>query len=84
MFDPFGNMSNFMNQFNQFRQNPLSYMMQSKMNIPQNMQNSSPQEIQQYLLNSGAINQSQMNWAQNLARQIQSSPTFQQMMRNMK
>jgi len=84
MFDPFGNMNNFMNQFNQFRQNPMQFLLQSRMNIPQNMQNSSPQEIQQYLLNSGAINQSQMNWAQNMARQIQNSPMFQQMMGNNK
>lgn len=82
MFDPFGSMNGFLGKFQQFAQNPLSYMMQSRMNIPQNMQN--PQEIQQYLLNSGQINQSQMNWAQNMARQIQSNPMFQQMMGNNK
>ena len=80
MYDPFGNMNNFLGGFQQFVQNPLQYLMQSKMNIPQNM--NSPQEIQQYLLNSGQINQSQMNWAQNMARQIQANPMFQQMMRN--
>lgn len=80
MNDPFGSMQSFMGKFSQFTQNPLQYMMQSKMNIPQNMSN--PQEIQQYLLNSGQINQSQMNWAQNMARQIQSNPMFKQMMGN--
>ena len=78
MNDPFGNFQNFMGRFQQFAQNPMSYLMQSRMNIPQNLQN--PQEIQQYLLNSGQINQSQMNWAQNMAKQIQNNPTFKQMM----
>lgn len=82
MFDPFGSMNGFLGKFQQFVQNPFAYMMQSRMNIPQNMQ--SPQEIQQYLLNSGQINQSQMNWAQNMARQIQSNPMFQQMTGNNK
>ena len=80
--DPFGSFSNMMNRLNQFRMNPIQFMMQSRLNLPQNMQNSSPQEIQQYLLNSGQINQSQMNWAQNMARQVQNNPMFQQFINN--
>ena len=82
--NPFGNFNNMMNRLNQFRQNPVQYMMQSRLNIPQNLQGSSPQEIQQYLLNSGQINQNQMNWAQNMARQIQNNPMFSQFMNGQK
>ena len=76
--DPFGNMNNFLGSFQQFAQNPIQYMMQKNVNIPQDIQNN-PQQIQQYLLNSGRVSQSQMNWAQNMARQIQNNPTFKQM-----
>ena len=77
-FDPFGSMNGFLSQFQQFAQNPVQYMMQNKLNIPQNIQNN-PNQIQQYMLNSGMINQDQMNWAQKTANQIQKSPAFQQM-----
>lgn len=77
MNDPFGSMQGFINGFQQFAQNPINYLMQRNINIPQDIQNN-PQQIQQYLLNSGRINQSQMNWAQNMARQIQQNPMFKQ------
>lgn len=78
MNDPFGSMQGFLNGFSQFAQNPVQYFVQRNINIPQDIQND-PQQIQQYLLNSGRINQSQMNWAQNMARQIQQNPMFKQM-----
>lgn len=77
MFDPFGSMNNMLGQLQQFVGNPVQYMIQKKMNIPQNIQNN-PQEIQQYLLNSGQVTQDQMNWAQNVAKQIQKHPAFRQ------
>ena len=80
-FDPFGSMNGFMNQFQAFAQNPVQYMMQRRFNIPQNIQND-PKQIQQYMLNSGMINQ--MNWAQKTAQQIQKNPSFQQMFSGMK
>lgn len=82
-FDPFGSMNGFMNQFQAFAQNPVQYMMQRRFNIPQNIQND-PKQIQQYMLNSGMINQNQMNWAQKTAQQIQKNPSFQQMFSGMK
>ena len=59
-----------MNQFRMFRQNPMQYLMQRGMNIPQNIQND-PNAIVQYLLNSGQITQQQYNQAAQMARQFQ-------------
>ena len=59
---PFGNMQQMMQQFNQFRQTFQGDPKQTVMNM----------------VNSGAISQSQLNQAQQMARQ------FQQMMGGMK
>lgn len=59
-----------MNQFRMFRQNPMQYLMQRGMNIPQNIQND-PNAIVQHLLNSGQITQQQYNQAAQYARQLQ-------------
>ena len=45
----------------QLRQNPMA-MLSKKYNIPQNM-SSDPNEIIQYLMNTGQISQSQYNMA---------------------
>lgn len=59
-----------MNQFRMFRQNPMQFLMQRGMNIPQNIQND-PNAIVQHLLNSGQITQQQYNQAAQMARQFQ-------------
>ena len=59
-----------MNQFRMFRQNPMQFLMQRGMNIPQNIQND-PNAIVQHLLNSGQITQQQYNQAAQMARQLQ-------------
>ena len=79
MRDPFGSMQAMMQQFQQFRQNPMQFMMQRNMNIPQQFQND-PQGAIQYLMNSGRITQDQYNTANRMARQIQNNPMFQQLM----
>lgn len=81
MTDPFGSMQGFMGQFKGFMQNPMQYMMQKKLNIPQNinpMQN--PQAAIQHLMNNGQLSQQQYNQLQNVAKQIQGNPQFQQFM----
>lgn len=50
----------FQSQFSFFMSNPMGYLMQHKINIPQQYQND-PQGAVQYLLNSGAMNQEQLN-----------------------
>ena len=52
----FGNMQNFMNQFNQFRQNFGS--------------NQDPQQVVQQLLDSGKMSQQQFNQLSQMANQI--------------
>ena len=79
MRDPFGSMQVMMQQFQQFRQNPMQFMMQRNMNIPQQFQND-PQGAIQYLMNSGRITQDQYNTANRMARQIQNNPMFRQLM----
>ena len=82
MTDPFGNMQGFMNKFKGFMNNPMQFMMQSKLNIPQEYQND-PNGAIQYLMNSGQLSQAQYNEANRMAKQIQNNPMFQQMMGNM-
>ena len=67
MKDPFGSMQGFMGQFQGFMKNP--------------MQN--PNEVIQYLMNNGKLSQQQYNQLQNVAKQIQSNPQFQQFMQGM-
>lgn len=78
MMDPFGSMNGFMGQFRGFMQNPMQYMMQKRLNIPQQYQND-PNAAIQYLMNNGQMSQSQYNQLQQMARQIQGNPQFQQM-----
>lgn len=46
--------------FGQFMQNPLQFMLQRKMNIPQNLAND-PQAMIQHLMNTGQMNQNTYN-----------------------
>lgn len=77
--DPFGSMQGFMGQFQNFMGNPMQYMMQKKLNLPQGinpMQN--PQAAIQHLMNNGMMSQQQYNQLQQMAGQIQQNPQFEQ------
>lgn len=63
-------MNNIMQMANQFRQNPMA-MLSQRYNIPQNLNN--PNEIIQYLLNTGQVSQAQVNQAM----QMRNNPMFQ-------
>ena len=65
----------FFNSFKGFMENPMQMM--SGMNIPKNMMNN-PNEVIQYLMNSGRMNQSQYNQLKQMAGQIQKNTQFQQ------
>lgn len=54
------NISNIMQMYGQFRQNPMQ-ILSRRFNIPQNMNN--PEGIIQHLLDSGQISQAQLNEA---------------------
>ena len=47
------------------KSNPAQFLQSRVINIPQNMND--PQQILQYLVNSGRFNQSQINQAMNMA-----------------
>lgn len=62
-------MNNFMMMYQQFRQNPASFMMQRGMNVPQNLLNN-PNAIIDQLMSNGQLNQQTYNKAQQIARQM--------------
>ena len=66
------NMVRLMQMYQQLRQNPIQILSQ-RFNIPPNMQN--PQEIIQYLLNSGQVSQAQINQIM----QLKNNPQIQQL-----
>lgn len=78
MQDPFGSMQGMLGQFKGFMANPMQFMVQRKLNIPQQYMND-PQAAIQYLMNTGAINQQQYDWAVKQANMIQKNPQFMQM-----
>ena len=63
-----GQQMNVMQMFNQFKGNPLQFMIQQKFNIPSGTNN--PQDIVQHLLNSGQITQQQVNQAKQMLPQF--------------
>ena len=58
---------NFMQMFQQMKQNPMAILSQ-RFNLPQNMND--PKEIVQHLLNSGQINQQQVDQAMAMKKQF--------------
>jgi len=67
-------MNNLLSMYQQFRANPMQ-MLAKKYNLPNNLND--PNEIIQYLLNSGQITQQQVNQAM----QMRNNPVIQQLMK---
>lgn len=57
MFDP-----SMLQMVQQFKQNPLGFLLQRRLNVPPNVTND-PNAILNYLLSTGQINQNQINMA---------------------
>ena len=84
MNDPFGSMQGFIGQFQNFMRNPMQFFTQRKMNLPQGMDISNPQQAQQIiqqLMNNGQMTQQQFNQLQSMANKIQNNPMFRNMMK---
>ena len=64
--DPFGSRQKMMEQYGQFQQNPMQYLAQRNLNIPQQYAND-PDGALQYLMNSGNLTQQQYNYATQFA-----------------
>lgn len=58
-----------MGQFNSFMQNPMDYLLQRKINIPQQYKND-PHGAVEYLLNNGQMSQEQLNSLMKRAQQM--------------
>ena len=70
---------NLLNDFQSFMSNPIQFMAQRKLNIPQQYL-SYPNGTIQYLMNSGRITQDQYNRAVNMSNQLQKDPNFMKML----
>jgi hypothetical protein len=57
MFDP-----SMLQMVQQFKQNPLGFLLQRRLNVPPNVTND-PNAILNYLLSTGQVNQNQINMA---------------------
>lgn len=68
-----------LNEFQSFMSNPIQFMAQRKLNIPQQYLND-PNGAIQYLMNSGRITQDQYNKAVNMSNQLQKDPKFMKML----
>ena len=73
------NSMNPLNEFQSFMSNPIQFMAQRKLNIPQQYLND-PNGAIQYLMNSGRITQDQYNKAVNMSNQLQKDPNFMKML----
>lgn len=75
VIDEMSNINDIVNMYQQMRNNPMQ-MLSQKFNIPQNVNQTDPNEILQYLLNTGQVTQSQVNQAM----AMKNNPLLQQLM----
>jgi hypothetical protein len=68
-----------LNDFQSFMSNPMQFMAQRKLNIPQQYLND-PNGAIQYLMNSGRITQDQYNRAVNMSNRLQKDPNFMKLL----
>lgn len=55
---------------NQLKQNPVQFLIQRRMNLPQGVDANNPQAILNHLLQTGQINQNQVNQAYQMMAQF--------------
>lgn len=75
VIDEMSNINDIVNMYQQMRSNPMQ-LLSRKFNIPQNVNQTDPNEILQYLLNTGQVTQSQVNQAM----AMKNNPLLQQLM----
>ena len=56
-------MNNFMQMLQQFKANPMQMLIQRRMNLPQGIPMNDPNAILNHLVQSGQVNQQQINQA---------------------
>lgn len=62
-------MNNPLQMVNQIRQNPMAFLMQKGMNVPQNIAND-PNAIIEHLMKTGQVSQERYNQAVQMAQQF--------------
>ena len=68
-FNAMGGGNNIMQMVQQIKSNPIQFLMQRRMNIPQNIGND-PQAILNHLIATGQISQQQVNSAYQAAQKM--------------
>ena len=63
------NIQNIQQMLGQIKANPMQFLLQRKMNVPQSMMND-PQAIINHLVQTGQVNQNQINSAYQMAQQM--------------
>ena len=69
-----------MQAFMQFMNNPAAFFQARGMQMPPQSALRSPQDMIQYMMNTGGISQQQYNNVAAQAKQLQSNPQFMQML----
>ena len=59
-----------MGMFQQLKQNPMQFLLQRRMNIPQGIPMNDPQAILNYLVQTGQVTQEQINSAYQAAQRF--------------
>ena len=72
--------NNMFSMLQQFASNPVQAMMATRFKIPQEYQGS-PDQMVQYLVNSGQISQDQMNMVQMKKNELQGNPLFRNLLK---
>ena len=73
---------NMMQAFMNFMQNPGAFFQARGMQLPPQSALQSPQNMIQYMMNSGGISRQQYDNAAQQARQLQNNPQFMQMIQS--
>ena len=63
-------MGNPMQMLQQLKSNPIQFLMQRRLNLPQNINVSDPQAIPNHLVSSGQISQEQINNAYQMMQRM--------------
>lgn len=69
MNNPFTNMQYIMSEYNKFINNPTQWLTARNMNNPQEMLQNPQGEIQN-MINSGVMNNQQLNWIMSMAQMM--------------
>ena len=59
-----------MGMLQQLKQNPMQFLLQRRMNIPQGIPTNDPQAILNYLVQTGQVTQDQINSAYQMAQRF--------------